>query len=140
MMDMVNRKCPICQENDKTKVFASENFNEQMFDRFAFASRKVPEYMHYRLLLCTQCDLIFASPVPALDWIINEYENADYDSCEEAVFAARTYAELLPTIMRMLPSPRRAMDIGTGSGAFLEELKKIGFREVVGIEPSKAPI
>ena len=40
----------------------------------------------------------------------------------------------------MLPDRNGAVDIGTGDGAFLKELLAAGFQNVVGIEPSTAPI
>ncbi len=33
-----------------------------------------------------------------------------------------------------------ALDIGTGDGAFLAELLRAGYTDVIGIEPSSAPI
>jgi SAM-dependent methyltransferase len=33
-----------------------------------------------------------------------------------------------------------ALDIGTGDGAFLEQLLALGFRNVTGVEPSAAPV
>jgi SAM-dependent methyltransferase len=39
-----------------------------------------------------------------------------------------------------LPSRRSALDIGAGDGAFVEELLALGFTDVLGVEPSIAPI
>jgi len=65
------------------------------------------------------------------------YREASYDSGVEARYAADTYASIITS----LPIIRgRALDIGAGDGAFVQKLIEDGFREVVGVEPSSAPI
>src|SRR5579859_4986312 len=137
---MVRRACPLCGSRDESGIFAPENFNPGSLDHFAFASRKMPEHMHYRLVLCPQCDLAYADPLPTLKHIFKNYQEAAYDSSEEAHFAARTFAGCLPRIMERIGEAKGALDIGTGDGAFLEELLKKGFTRVMGAEPSRAPI
>ena len=139
-MGMINRACPLCGSVDDSQVFAEANFDFSSLDKFAFASRKIPEYMHYRMISCCTCDLLYASPLPAADLLVKSYVEADFDSSFEAHCAARTYAGFLPHIMKRLPDLRGTLDIGTGDGAFLEELLKKGFVGVEGIEPSKAPV
>jgi SAM-dependent methyltransferase len=139
-IEMVNRACPVCGSTDDSAVFAKADFNLERLDCFAFASRKIPEYMHYRLIECPSCDLLYANPIPPLDLLASAYEVADYDSEEEARFAARTYAKYLPGISSRLPDLNGVLDIGAGDGAFLEQLLDHGFTSVAGIEPSSAPI
>lgn len=136
---MVARVCPVCGSSEG-EVFAGEDFDPEKWDAFAFASRKLPEYMHYRLVECAQCDLVYANPGP--DGVILEdaYREAAYDSSEEAYCAARTYSVFLPSIKARLPRHRAALDIGAGDGAFVEQLLAAGFSEPVGVEPSTAPI
>jgi len=135
--EKVQRACPICSSQDQTQVFAEENFDPSRLDEFAFSSRKIPEHMHYRLIICPSCDVLYASPLPTLDHIAESYHEAAYDSSEEAHYAARTYASFLKSIQVEKES---ALDIGTGDGAFLEELLKNGFKKVEGVEPSQSPI
>src|SRR5665213_976202 len=134
------RACPICSSRDQSKVYAEKNYNLDTLDRYAFASRKIPENMHYRLVECPSCDTLYANPLPSLKLLAQSYHEAAFDSSEEAHFAARTYAKHLPAIMKTIPNCQGAIDIGTGDGAFLEELLKKGFTKVAGVEPSKAPI
>ncbi len=134
------RACPTCSSKDQSKVYAEENYNLEALDGYAFASRKIPENMHYRLIECPACDTLYANPLPSLKHLAQSYHEAAFDSSEEAHFAARTYAKYLPSIMKKIPNTQGAIDIGTGDGAFLEELLKKGFTQVIGIEPSKAPI
>ncbi len=102
----------------------------------SFSSRKTPEGMHHRLLECTRCDLLYASPVPTFDSIVDAYRDAGYSSGEEARYAAATYATLVERIETELPDLRGAVDIGAGDGAFLQRLQAAGFDRTVGFEPS----
>lgn len=139
-MEMITRNCPLCGSPDSSKVFAEADFSLEKLDRFAFASRKLPEYMHYRLIECPGCDLIYASPVPREEALAEGYSEAAYDSGTEAGYAAASYAELLDLVTARLPDLEGALDIGAGDGAFLKQLMKRGFRNVTGVEPSRAPI
>ena len=139
-MEMISRACPLCGSTDTGRVFAEANYQLDRLDGFSFASRKVPEYMHYRLIDCPGCDLLYANPLPRADYLARGYSEAAYDSGVEARCAGATYAELLPGIGSRLPDRIGALDIGAGDGAFLEQLLRAGFEGVVGVEPSRAPI
>jgi SAM-dependent methyltransferase len=134
------RPCPICGERGPSQLFAKANVSPEALDRFAFASRKVPEYMHWQLWTCRQCDLLYADPAPSPEELAGLYREASFDSRAEALHATRTYGRLLPRIAARLPDRSGAADIGTGDGAFLAELLSRGFQDVEGIEPSTAPI
>src|SRR5437868_5689068 len=139
---MAPRACPVCGSVDDAVVVAEERFDPTAVGSFGFASRKQPEYMHYRLVACPVCDLVFANPAPRADALAEAYREAAYDSGEEAGLAARTYAGFLPEIReRLVPTggAAAALDIGAGDGAFLEQLLSAGFSGAVGVEPSEAP-
>jgi SAM-dependent methyltransferase len=137
---MVSRPCPVCGSDSQYTVFKEASFDASRWDRFAFSSRKTPEYMHYRLLECGRCDVLYANPLPTRESLDAAYREAAFDSSEEARHASDVYAELLPTILPNLPRREAALDIGTGDGAFLEHLLAGGFERVVGVEPSRAPV
>lgn len=139
-MEMISRLCPLCGSTDTGTIFAEANFNIDNLDSFAFASRKMPEYMHYRLIDCPTCDLLYANPLPSQEYLTEGYGEAAYDSGVEAHYAAETYADALSTFIGRLPDRHGALDIGAGDGAFLERLLEQGFDQLVGVEPSRAPI
>lgn len=139
-MEMIVRSCPLCGSSDTGKIFAEANFDVERLDSFAFASRKMPEYMHYRLIDCPTCDLLYANPLPREDCLTQGYGEAAYDSGVEAHYAAATYASMLDDIVGHLLDRHGALDIGAGDGAFLERLLENGFDGLVGVEPSRAPI
>jgi SAM-dependent methyltransferase len=134
-----HRNCPVC-DSDSGQLFADARLDPSRIGEFAYASRKLPEYMHHRLMICPHCDVIYASPVPDASELESAYEAASYDSQREAAFAARTYIARMQRIFNRLPDRIGALDIGAGDGAFCGELKTCGFTDVVGIEPSSAPI
>jgi SAM-dependent methyltransferase len=131
------RDCPVCGPGVPAVLFAESNYDPARMNAFSFASRKAPELMHHRLVTCTGCDLLYCDPAPQFGTIVGAYQEASFDSGEEAAYAARTYADVIPRLG--LGSRQGSLDIGTGDGAFLEELLKAGFTGVMGIEPSKAP-
>lgn len=137
---MVSRSCPVCGSDSQYRVFKEAAFDSSRWDRFAFSSRKTPEYMHYRLLECSRCDVLYANPLPARESLDAAYRDAAFDSAEEARHASDVYAEFLPRILANVSRREAALDIGTGDGAFLEHVLRCGFERVVGVEPSRAPV
>jgi SAM-dependent methyltransferase len=138
--ELKERGCPNCGSTDDSRIFAEQRLDMAALDEHAFASRKRPELMRLRLVDCPICDLVYANPVPSPDALARAYEAAAFDSAEEARYAARSYARQIEDIVATLPDRRGALDIGTGEGAFLAELLKLGFTDVAGVEPSSAPI
>lgn len=134
-MELIARHCPICKCSD-SPLYAKSNAQLDKLDAFAFSSRKYPERMHYDLKLCNACDVLYSDNVLPPSTVANEYENAAYDSSEEARFAARTYAKYVPASLKR----GKALDIGTGGGDFLVQLKRLGFSPLEGVEPSRAAI
>jgi SAM-dependent methyltransferase len=139
-MKFKERFCPNCHSTDTLTVFAESNYDSKQLNSFSFASRKIPELMHYRLIVCPVCNLLYASPAPKAEYLKDAYENAHYDSQLEAQFASKTYSRYLSKYLKHLPNLKNTLDIGTGDGAFLERLLELGFSHISGIEPSKAPI
>jgi 2-polyprenyl-3-methyl-5-hydroxy-6-metoxy-1,4-benzoquinol methylase len=133
------RNCPICDSRRNTEAYAERHIDESQLSRFSFASRKLPEYMHHRLLLCHGCDLLFAEPQEELN-LGKAYEQAAFDSGRESACAAVTYRRVLAGVLGRLPERAGLLDIGAGDGAFLREMLRAGFREMIGLEPSEAPI
>jgi SAM-dependent methyltransferase len=135
-----SRACPLCGSTAKGKVVVESNVELSKLTEFAFASRKFPEYMHSRMVECGVCGLLYGTPAVSSESGLNAYKDAAFDSGQESEFAARTYAKLIANHLTLIGSCQKALDIGTGDGAFLEQLVQLGFRDVIGVEPSAAPI
>jgi SAM-dependent methyltransferase len=138
-LDFTPRQCPLCGCDDAT-VVAESTIDERKLTVSAFASRKLPEYMHSRMVECRSCGMLYANPVLRQETLAEAYEDASFDSGAESQLAAVTYTALLQPHLGALPRRESALDIGAGDGAFVEQLLRLGFTEVLGVEPSKAPI
>lgn len=130
------RECPICRSRTYAP-FASEHIDSSRLNAFSYASRKNPEFMRLRMVRCLRCDLVYAPVTPAFATLHEAYGSSSYDSAEEACYAARTYARILTPLIRRLQHRNCAIDVGAGNGALLPELLRLGFTQVVGIEPSR---
>lgn len=139
-MEFRDRICPLCGSNDESIVRVRANYDETKLGAFSFASRKLPEFMHYRMLQCPTCDLLYATPAPEASWLEDKYEGADFNAGPESEYAACTYATLLNGVRGLMPDLSGALDIGAGDGAFIEKLLDAGFTGVIGIEPSSGPV
>ncbi|NBV05869.1 MAG: class I SAM-dependent methyltransferase [Proteobacteria bacterium] len=134
-MKLAPRHCSICRK-DSPDLYLEGNFKQENLNQFSFASRKEPEPFHLRLYICKSCDLIYANPGLEQFTTNQEYENAAFDSDIEAGYAAKTYAKYL----LQKSAINSALDIGTGGGEFLFELKKSGTKNLCGVEPSISAI
>ena len=135
------RACPLCGAGaDQAEPFLSDTRDESRVNASSFASRKVPEYMSHAMVRCRSCDLAYVDRPPSIASLAASYHAADYDSAEEAEDAADAYAAALGTVLEQLKGRGSALEIGTGTGAFLERLQTAGFAKLVGVEPSSAAI
>lgn len=133
------RNCPLCGGNDFT-VFAESTIDERKLSSSTFASRKLPEYMHPRMVECNSCRMLYANPALQQETLGEAYKEASFDGRLESLLAARTYRRLLESHRKQFLGGGSALDIGAGDGAFVEQLLAMGFGSAVGIEPSEAPI
>lgn len=121
-------------------MFLAESIDPNKLSSFSFSSRKEPEYMCHRLVQCPSCGLVYADQPPAADELAHAYHQADYDSSEEANDAAAAYLSAIRPTLNALAQRRTALEIGAGTGVFLEYLAREGFSGLVGVEPSAAAI
>ena len=138
---MTPRLCPVCAADmQHARLFLPENIDPSRLTGLSFASRKVPEFMSHRLVRCLDCDVIYADSPPDQVELAQAYHTSDFDSADEATDAADAYARAIRPSLNRLAGRGAALEIGAGTGAFLEHLATAGFARIVGIEPSRAAI
>jgi SAM-dependent methyltransferase len=136
-LPLLVRACPVCGDTDTSREMFTERIDPARLGSLSYASRKDPEYMRLKLVVCPSCDLLYAPQVPSADSLGQAYANAGYDTDAEARHAADNYADALRSRLDALPDRVSALEIGAGNGALLERLRTLGFTELVGIEPSR---
>ena len=135
------RRCPVCNTSrESATLFLTKNIDQKKITHFSFSSRKEPEFMRHQLLRCTTCDLVYVDQPPPADELANAYHQAEYDSSEEARDAAKAYISAIQPTLNALKQHNDALEIGAGTGVFLEQLADQGFVNLIGIEPSAAAI
>lgn len=135
------RNCPLCDSgHEVAALFLEENIDRTRLTEFSFSSRKEPEYMNHRMVRCPTCDLVYVVRPPAEEKLAHAYHVAEYDSAEEANDAAKAYVQAMKPVLDRLQWRESVLEIGTGTGVFLEHLVSAGFTTLVGIEPSRAAI
>lgn len=135
------RSCPVCGSGSSSaKLFLKQNIDPERVSAFSFASRKLPEFMCHQLVQCPRCDLVFANQPPDQAVLAHAYHLASFDSAQEADDAAAAYGKALAPVLNRLKSRGAALEIGTGTGIFLDLLKTYGFTTAIGVEPSAAAI
>jgi len=136
-----HRSCPICLgASNNSELFLEENIKKELISDLSFASRKPPEFMSHLLMRCLSCGLVYASNPPSVEDLSSAYHQASYDSSEEAKDAAQSYLKSTLPVLKRIPVLDSALEIGTGSGIYLDLLHESGFKNLVGIEPSIAAI
>ena len=135
------RACPACGSGPAgATVFLEEKLDPRALNAYSFASRKVPEFMNHHMVRCTRCDLVYVDSPPTQDALAEAYHAAEYDSAEEAQDAATAYVRAIAPTLQASPGRGAALEIGAGTGVFLEHLRHAGFTTLVGVEPSSAAI
>lgn len=134
------RPCPVCGNEDDGDVVAGSNVDVDRLTALSFASRKTPEYMHHRYVRCPECSLVYVTPAPAEDALLDAYDDAAFDAGAESRLAALTYVRLLDRIEPGRRAGGVLVDVGAGDGAFLAAAADAGFADRIGFEPSAAPI
>jgi 2-polyprenyl-3-methyl-5-hydroxy-6-metoxy-1,4-benzoquinol methylase len=117
--NMENIKCIFC-----------DTWNDQI----------VIEENGYKGRKCLQCGLIYISPRPKLEQILNLYSEDKANIYAESIipdeFAKRLQSKLTLGIIKKYIKSGSMLEIGAGAGFFLDEARKIGFK-VYGLEINK---
>lgn len=138
---MISKVCAICDKNQKIVELYPQTINFESVDEKTFSARRTPDRMHYRLVRCKNCGLIFSNPILESNKINKLYGKSFFSYGNESHFLKKTYRYYLEHVLNGLDKNKlRLLDIGCGNGFFLEEMKKAGMKSTLGIEPSKPAV
>lgn len=108
-------------------------------------------YIGYDVVICKVCNFCFADTIPNQAFFDEYYrlmtkktfllkkrlrKNAVQDSDIEGAFVVRQQQHSLSNILRFLPKQARILDVGCYTGRLLAMLKKRGYTNILGLDPS----
>ncbi len=131
---MVNIHCPICGEKNKFKVRFSEKFEIESLE---FVGRKTPDHMHFRVVQCVDCGLVYSNPIIPENKIMQLYRQSQFIEEPQLKNMVADYLGQFEKMQHFIHEKGRLLEIGCADGFFLNKIKKYGFKEVWGIEPSR---
>ena len=131
-MQNSNRNCPCCNSAGVLKF--PSNIDDSLLSSKSYSSRKIPELMHYSYFECVNCRTLFVDELPSSEFLENSYNQAEFVSRKDSVYAAQTYFEELQSL-NLLDSGK-LLDIGCSDGAFISVVKSKSLVDVMEVEPS----
>jgi len=138
---MREKKCIICKNGQDTEVLYKENFDFKKLNDKTFSARRIPDGTHYRFLKCKKCGLIFSSPILEEKEISELYSKSTFNYVSESKYLQKTYVEYFKRhVFKDKFAQKKILEIGCGNGFFLEELEKIGAKNLFGVEPGRASV
>ena len=110
-------------------------FTEEHLTPEVFSARRESEHLHYSIVRCANCGLVFSREILPDDRLSELYAGSSVTFGEHMAALRTDYWRCLQPF---LAGAHRgsALEIGCSSGFFLEELMAQGFTEVHGCEPS----
>lgn len=133
-------ECAICEKKGNYDILFRQNFDPSSLNKKIFSARRPPDLIHYQIVKCSICGLVYSTPILGESKLENLYKKSELTYGSEIPYLKKTYGDYLKRFESLLPGKEKLLDIGCGSGFFLEEAKTFGFREVYGVEPSKDAI
>jgi hypothetical protein len=129
--------CALCGSWDTQEIYpAAERRNGHGSGNEVYACTSTAYGMCGPIVKCTRCGLVYQSPVPSAEEIIDAYDGVvDTRYVEESSGRMETFALDLDAVERHAQSGR-LVDIGCHLGFFLDVAKARGW-DVAGVEPSR---
>lgn len=133
MSEMSPRLCSVCSSTQQQLLYPR---------RFTRLSEALIE--GYDVVACLNCGFCFASRIPSQDAFDDYYERQskyehDNRGGSQSEYDTRRLPFAVSIISEWMPAREaRILDIGCANGGLLAELKKNGYENVFGVDPSPA--
>lgn len=132
--------CAICGTYDNTEELYTANFSIEDLNPEIFSARRVPDKIHYRIVRCKKCGLIRSDPTISLEAMATLYSKSKQTYDAELSNLMNSYSRYLRRVFPYIQNKGSILEIGCGSGFFLDQALKLGFERVIGIEPSQQAV
>ena len=111
---MIKTKCVLCGHDRSIQVYEA-NFIEKDINPQIFSARRLPDKIHYRIVKCTSCGLLYSNPILPASKIEILYKKSSVTYDEHIKNLNKTYGYYLALAHKK----------GTKKGRLLESGKKI---------------
>ena len=127
----------MCAEKQQTKILYPATFKEKEISDKTYSARRSPDKIHYRILKCERCGLVFSSPIFPPEKLLKFYRKSKCNYRNQIPYLIKTYHKLVAEIKQDLPKNPKVLEVGCGNGFFLKALIDLNFtKNVFGVEPS----
>jgi 2-polyprenyl-3-methyl-5-hydroxy-6-metoxy-1,4-benzoquinol methylase len=137
-LNMIKTPCLFCGAGAEEELFP-QRLPEQKLDSSLFSARRRPDKIHYRIVKCQRCGLVWSNPILEEESLQEWYRKSHFNYPCEARDAALSYLDILKKSLELTNSGKiermKLLEIGCGNGIFLELSRQMGFT-VRGVEPS----
>src|SRR5262249_40244942 len=130
--DLHNTSCPLCGPGVEDVEVYPQRLEPAALSPAVFSARREPDRLHFRIVRCSRCGLLRSNPFVSPAALGNLYRESSMTYANEVANLRRTYANAL----RRLRGRGKLLEVGCGSGFFLEAAEALGY-EAWGIEPSR---
>lgn len=138
--DLLVTTCAICSSDTHDKEVYAANFRPEDLSPEVFSARRLPDRLHYRMVICRQCGLMRANPVLSPHALSVLYAQSHGHHPQLSLAAAETYGQYFQENFSPFPSQGRVLEIGCGPGFFLNVLMRKNCNQVHGVEPSREAV
>src|SRR3989344_2961204 len=104
-------RCAVC-DGSHYKIKYKATFNQEHLDPRIYTSRRIPDKVHFQIVECRRCGLVFSNPIFDQNKIINTYKRSNIQLMEDVENSAKSYSQYLKSLLPKLPSVDRFLDIG----------------------------
>jgi len=137
MGDMTDIICALCGEKQQVKILYPATLKEEKISGKTYSARRLPDKIHYRIVKCGKCSLVFSSPILSPRKMSLLYGESSCNYKDQIPYLIKTYFKLVKQIENDLPKNPKVLEVGCGNGFFLKALTDLDFtKNVFGIEPS----
>jgi len=137
---MQKQSCAICNKKTHKKLLYKQNFEPSQINKKIFSARRLPDRLHYKIVQCQNCNLIFADSILKTNQLAKLYKESLLTYQNQIQDLSKTYGYYLKKLERFKVKKNRLLEIGCGNGFFLLEAKRQGYKQIWGVEPSKDAI
>ena len=107
--------CALCGPDAPFRVILPERLAH---DDITFSARRAPNRLHYRVVGCDVCGVVFSNPIYPEDVLIEQYRDAEYIMEEQTSNYLVAYREEFMQTLEAMGKIDSLLEVGCADGLF----------------------